>query len=90
MVERIRTDELIHVRSLNLYLGELRSVTLRTVDGGTVPGAELIDRFWDGLVRWATVEQPALVAERQRNNLAAVIERHPEAARVRAEFERAA
>jgi hypothetical protein len=90
MVERIRTDELIHVRSLNLYLGELRSVTLRTVDGGTVPGAELIDRFWAGLVRWATVEQPSLVAERQRNNLAAVIERHPDAARVRAEFERAA
>jgi hypothetical protein len=90
MVERIRTDELIHVRSLNLYLGELRSVTLRTVDGGTVPGAELIDRFWDGLVRWATVEQPALVAERQRRNLGAVIDRHADAGRVRREFELAA
>ena len=25
-------------------------------------GAELIDRFWDGLVRWATVDQPAIAA----------------------------
>jgi hypothetical protein len=65
-------------------------VTLRTVDGGTVPGAELIDRFWDGLVRWATVEQPALVAERQRRNLGAVIDRHADAGRVRREFELAA
>jgi len=90
MVERIRTDELIHVRSLNLYLGELRNVTLRTVDGRTVAGAVLIDRFWDGLVHWATVEQPALVAERQQRNLGAVIDRHEDAERIHAEFDRAA
>jgi hypothetical protein len=90
MVERIRTDELIHVRSLNLYLGELRNVTLRTVDGGTAPGAELVDRFWEGLVHWATVEQPPLVAERQRIALGAAIARHAEGARVQAEFDRAA
>jgi hypothetical protein len=90
IVERIRTDELIHVRSLNLYLGELRNLTLRTVDGGTIPGSVLIDRFWGGLVHWATVEQPALVAERQRRGLGAVIERHDDAERVRREFELAA
>jgi hypothetical protein len=90
LVERIRTDELIHVRSLNLYLGELRSLTLRTVDGGTIPGAELVDRFWDGLVRWATVEQPVLIADRQRSNLRKVIDRHDDAGRVLHEFEQAA
>lgn len=90
MVERIRTDELIHVRSLNLYLGELCNVTLRTVDGGTAPGAELVDRFWEGLVHWATVEQPPLVAERQRIALSSAIARHAEGARVQAEFDRAA
>jgi len=90
MVERIRTDEIIHVRSLNLYLGELRSLTLRTVDGGTAPGAELVDRFWDGLVRWATVEQPPMIAERQRAGLGALIARHDDAARVQDEFDRAA
>ena len=65
LVERIRTDEEIHVRSLRLYLGELRSLTLKTVEGGTMPGAELVDRFWQGLLHWATVEQPRLNAERQ-------------------------
>ena len=63
IVERIRTDEEIHVESLRLYLGELREATLNTVDGGTVRGEELIDPFWKGLVRWATVDQPRLAAE---------------------------
>jgi hypothetical protein len=90
IVERIRTDELIHVTSLCLYLGELRSVTFRTIDGGTISGAALIDRFWDGLVRWATVEQPVLVAERQRTEIEARIREHPDADRVLAEFVAAA
>ena len=63
IVERIRTDEDIHVESLRLYLGELRNLTLNTVDGDTVAGAELIDPFWSGLVRWATIDQPRIAAE---------------------------
>ncbi|MXY58276.1 MAG: hypothetical protein F4029_06360 [Gammaproteobacteria bacterium] len=63
IVERIRTDEEIHVESLRLYVGELRNVTLNTVDGGTISGAEVIDPFWTGLVRWATVDQPRIAAE---------------------------
>jgi hypothetical protein len=65
IIERIRTDEEIHVRSLCLYLGELRELTFKTLDGGTIKGAELLDRFWDGLIGWATVEQPKVVAENQ-------------------------
>jgi hypothetical protein len=90
IIERIRTDELIHVRSLCVYLGELRSVTFRTDDGGTISGRELIDRFWDGMVRWATVDQPALNAERVRAEVEAYIDTHPDAARVHAEFAAAA
>lgn len=90
IVGRIRADEEIHVRSLCLYLGELASVTFRTVDGGTVAGSELIGRFWDGLVQWATVEQPALVARQQRELLEARIGAHPAAPRVLAEFRAAA
>jgi hypothetical protein len=89
IIERIRTDELIHVRSLCVYLGELRSVTFRTNDGGTVSGSELIDRFWDGMVRWATVDQPVLNAERVRPEVEAYIATHPDADRVRAEFDAA-
>lgn len=90
IVERIRTDEAIHVRSLNLYLGEMRSVSFRTLDGGSVSGAEIIDRFWDGLVTWATVDQPALVADDSRRMLLERISAHHEAERVLAEFEAAA
>ena len=71
IIERIRTDEAIHVSSLRLYLGELLTVTVRTTDGGTVSGRELIDRFWGGLVQWATVDQPRLVAAQQREMLEA-------------------
>jgi hypothetical protein len=89
LVERIRADEAIHVTSLCLYLGELSSVHVRTIDGATVPGRHLIERFWQGLVRWATVDQPALVAERQRAEIVARIQAHPEAERVLSEFDAA-
>jgi hypothetical protein len=87
IIERIRTDELIHVRSLCLYLGELSTVTFRTVDGGTIPGRELIDRFWGGLVQWATVDQPEAMGERVRQEVAAYIATHDDPTRVQAEFD---
>ncbi len=90
LVGRIRADEEIHVRSLRLYLGELASVRFRTVDGGEMPGDEVIGRFWHGLVHWATVEQPALAAAQQRERIAARIARHPDPDRVLSEFDRAA
>ena len=90
IIGRIRTDEEIHVRSLQLYLGELSAVTFRTVDGGTVSGADLIGRFWGGLVRWATVEQPPIFAAQQLCLIAARIGQHDEADRVMAEFVAAA
>jgi hypothetical protein len=76
IIERIRTDEEIHVSSLRLYLGECASVQFRTVTGGTISGQELIDRFWSGLVQWATVDQPALMAQQQRALLQARVMAH--------------
>ena len=76
IVERIRTDEEIHIESLRLYLGELREIAIKTLDGGTMRGAELIDRHWGGLVQWATVEQPKLNAERQYPEIAGRILAH--------------
>ena len=55
MVERIRTDEQIHVAYLQLALSEMRSFTFKTVDGGTVSGADLIDPVWHDMVIWHTV-----------------------------------
>ena len=87
LVGRIRDDELIHVESLRLYLGELRELTLKTVDGGTISGAELIDRFWNGLVRWATVDQPAIAAKNSYDGLKPIILAHPEGERILEAFD---
>jgi hypothetical protein len=87
IVGRIRIDEEVHVHSLRLYLGELRTLTFKTLDGGTCSGVDLVDPLWHGIVHWATVEQPPLAAEPQRRLLHERIARHPEAARVRREFD---
>lgn len=87
IVNRIRTDEAIHVTSLRLYLGELRTLTFRTRDRGRLPGAEVVDTLWNGVLHWATVEQPKLQAEQQRKMLSERIAKHPEAARVQAAFD---
>ncbi len=90
IIGRIRTDEEIHVSSLRLYLGEIRSCTFRTVDGGTISGATVIDRFWDDLVKWAVVDKPALEAEQQRKVLVDRIMAHADAEQVLHEFDDAA
>lgn len=87
IVERIRTDELIHVESLRLYLGELRTLTLRREDGGTIPGKEIIDRFWHDLVGWSVGDQPRLVATQSHTNISGMISEHPEALRVQSRFD---
>jgi hypothetical protein len=87
IVRRIRRDEEIHVASLRLVLGEIRSLTFRTTDGGTLPGHEIVDDFWNEITHWATVEQPKLVAEQQRALYRERIAAHPEAARVQAAFD---
>ena len=57
------------------------------VDGGTVPGRELIDRFWGGLVQWATVDQPPLIVEQQRVLLHERVMAHPDGAHIWETFE---
>ena len=90
IVGRIRADEEIHVSSLRLFLGECASVTFRTNGGGTIPGQVLIDRFWNGLVQWATVDQPVLVAEQQRAVLRERVMAHPDGTEIWRQFEAAA
>ncbi len=85
IVGRIRTDEEVHVSSLRLYLGELRNVHFDT-PAGPVPGSEVVDPLWEGIVQWATVEQPKLAAEQQRELLHSRIRQHPDADRVLERF----
>jgi hypothetical protein len=87
IVGRIRADERLHVESLRLYLGELRSATFRARDGGGLPGSVVIDRLWDGIVHWWTVEQPPLAAAQQRELLRRRVHEHPEGAAIWRRFE---
>jgi len=52
MISRIRQDEAIHVAYLNLMISEFRTLTIKTVDGNKVKGKEIIDPFWEKMVRW--------------------------------------
>jgi hypothetical protein len=86
IVNRIRIDEKVHVDSLRLYLGELRLLDFKTKDGKTMPGREIVDTLWEGIVKWATIEQPPLAAAQQKQVLLERIAAHPQAERVRREF----
>ena len=90
IIERIRTDEEIHVTSLRLYLGELRQLHLRTVDGQTIAAATLIDRFWQGLIGWAVQEQPRITAQTAYGPLKAQILEHPEGTSLLKRFDKLA
>jgi len=86
IIERIRSDEEIHVLSLRLYLGELRSLTLIGESGAEISGADLIDPFWDGLVQWATLDQPILAARETHKILIRRISEHEHSARILKSF----
>ena len=90
IVGRIRTDEEIHVSSLQLYLGELCTIRFQTEAGGEIAGSDLINRFWGGLVTWATTEQPRQLSEAQRTLIEARIGAEENAERILAEFSAAA
>ncbi len=87
IVGRIREDETVHVGSLRLYLGELRGLHFRREGQGPLPGHALVDPIWEGIVRWATIDQPKLQAEQQRQLLRDRILAHPDGERVLAAFE---
>jgi hypothetical protein len=86
IVDRIRTDEAIHVASLRLYLGELRSVQFKTNQGGTIAGSEIVDALWQEIVHWAVAEQPLLIAEQQRKKMTERILSHENGEEILARF----
>jgi hypothetical protein len=69
LVERIRTDEAIHVGYLCVLISELRSFNWRTADGETRRGAEILDPLWEKMVVWHGRTQRDLAAERSRAEL---------------------
>jgi hypothetical protein len=71
LVERIRTDEAIHVAYLATTISELRSFTLKRAGGGTIAGSEVIDPVWAKMVDWHGREERLLAAARTRRTIEA-------------------
>ncbi len=67
MVERIRTDENIHVAYLQTVISELRSFTFKT-KRGLISGKELIDGVWAGMIEWHGKEQFDLVRAQRKES----------------------
>ena len=86
IVDRIRTDEAIHVASLRLYLGELCSVNFKAVDGGTIPGKDVVDTLWQEIVHWAIAEQPRLIAEQKKKRMTERVLSHDDGEEILARF----
>jgi hypothetical protein len=87
MVERIRTDEAIHVAYLQTTVSEMRSFTFKTVDGGTIAGKDMIDPIWEGMVHWHAVTQAELSREQSREAIHARLNAAPNGARLFSAFE---
>ena len=66
MVNRIRTDENIHVAWLKVAISEFRNFTIKKTDGTQVKGATLLDPIWKNMVHWHAVEMHE--ANRENNH----------------------
>lgn len=73
VVERIRTDEAIHTVSLQVVLSEMRTLTFRTTDGGTIAGSDLIDGPWETIVSWHSDRRQEGDRERTKTQLESMI-----------------
>lgn len=77
VVDRIRTDEQIHVAYLATVISELRSFTIKTVDGKTIAGSDLIDPVWDQMIEWHSVTQANFAREQSRENIHSRLKAQP-------------
>ena len=87
LVGRIREDEAIHVSSLKLILGEIRTLDFHTPKGKPLSGSSIVDPLWEKIVTWATVDQPREIAKRQRQMLTERILAHPDGEALLVRFE---
>jgi hypothetical protein len=89
LVERIRTDEAIHVAYLQTFVSELRSFTIKTLDGGRIKGAQMIDPIWEGMIHWHSVTQADFSREQSREAIVARIKKRADAPALLAQFDAA-
>ncbi|MDZ4870480.1 MAG: hypothetical protein SGI91_24400 [Alphaproteobacteria bacterium] len=78
LVERIRTDEAIHVAYLQTFVSEMRSFTIKTLDGGRIKGSQMIDPIWEGMIHWHSVTQADFSRDQSREAIVARITKRPD------------
>ena len=78
LVERIRTDEAIHVAYLATVISELRSFTLRRAGGTTVSGASVVDPVWEQMIEWHSVTASEYGRKQSRDAIRARLQSKPD------------
>jgi hypothetical protein len=87
LVERIRTDEAIHVAYLATVVSELRTLTVKTIDGKTVPGSEIIDPVWNQMIEWHAVTNSDFARNQSREAIMARLRSKPNGVALAATFD---
>lgn len=90
LVDRIRQDESVHVAWLRTAISEFRQFTIKTVDGGRIPGADIVDPVWAKMIHWHAVEIHEANRENDRAELRRKILATPSGAEVIDRFEQLA
>lgn len=87
LVERIRTDEAIHVAYLQTFVSELRSFTIKCLNGERIKGAQMIDPIWEGMIRWHAVTQADFSRDQSREAIVARIKSRTDGPALLAQFD---
>jgi len=87
MVGYIQSDESPHVEYLRAALSEIAARTLRTVDGGTIPGREVVHGMLHGMLSMMTRQRPEEQREQTRENLAEALKGAASPKALQEEFE---
>jgi hypothetical protein len=87
LVERIRTDEAIHVAYLATVISELRTLTIKTLDGKTVPGEQIIDPVWNQMIEWHAVTNAEFGRNQSRDAILGRLKNKPNGPALAATFD---
>jgi hypothetical protein len=88
MVDCIQQDEGLHVGYLQCTLAEARARTIRTVDGGTIPGERVVDAICDKIIRTQTGGRRNRMLAFRMRQIREELAVRPDGERIVAEFER--
>ena len=87
LVERIRTDEAIHVAYLQTFVSEMRSITIKCLNGDRIKGSQMIDPIWEGMIHWHSVTQADFSREQGRTAIVARLNKHASGGALVAKFD---